>query len=347
MLDNYFTQTKILGSIAKKSMTWLESSDAIRTDLDKALAGFNELPFAIQIFGGSGDKFTTIHPWHHLFFEAEQDLDSSILLLMTGFYKDSFRSLRSFLELHTFALYNFVNGENKGFQDWLDGKAHTPKLGELLKILNEKSEDFQALNKKLGWNREVELLYRKLSGFMHTQGALHTHTSLRNSNQTVFSEVGLKTGLESLLKALRLGGMGFVVNFPMSMHPLPLFDKFAFNPPAGGFLDEGQTERIKAIFPENISSEVERICMSNEDAASLAEGVRSMPDLSEKEVVESLKNTLEQDTFSKSKKEILQMVKNGDIGKAFALIGATQRAMTRGMTGVLFNPFYGPLSKRE
>jgi len=58
--------------------------------------------------------------------------------------------------------------------------------------------------------------------------------------------------------------MGFVTNFPMSMQPLPLFDKFAFHPPVGGFLNEGQVERIKAIFPEGVYKELVEICVSND-----------------------------------------------------------------------------------
>lgn len=340
MLDNYFNQTKILESTAEKSIFWLKSNEAVYNDIDKALGGFNELQFAIPIFGGSGDKFSTIQPWHHIFFEAEQDLDSAILLLLTGFYKDSFRSIRSFLELHVFALYNFVDEDNNDFQDWLHGKKHTPRLGDLIKTLNKKSEAINILNQKLGWDNEVELLYRELSGFMHTRGASHTHTSLRSSNQTVFSETGIKAGTSLLLKAIRLAGMGSAVSFPMSFQSLPLFDKFAFSQPAGGFLDEGQVKNIKAMFPDNTSREILEICLSDDNATSLAEEVKSMPDLTKEEVFNSFKQTLESEEFKNSKEEILQMIKNDELGRAFSLVLCMQRAMMRSINGILFNPFY-------
>ncbi len=343
MFDNYFKQTKTLGSTADKSMSWLESHSTIRKNIDKTLSGFNELPFAIPIFGGSGDKYTEIHPWHHLFFEAEQDLDSAILLLLTGFYKDSFRSLRSFLELHIFALYHFVNNDNNNFQDWLEGKNQTPKLHVLLQTLNDNSKGFRALNEKLKWNNEVKLLYKELSGFMHTQGALHTHTSLRSSNQTVFSDIGLKTGTSLLLRSIRLASMGFVINFPMSIQPLPLFQKFAFNPPAGGFLDNDQVKRIRDMFLYEVSNSLSEICLSDEDANSLAKGVKSMSDLTETEIFESFKNTLESEEFAKNRGDILQMIKENKINEAFAYVQAMQRAMMRGINMVLYNPFYKPL----
>ena len=340
MLNNYLKQTKGFESTVEKSKTWLESHGSIKNDIDKALGGLNQLSFAIPIFGGSGDEFKTIQPWHHIFFEADQDLDSAILLMMMGFYKDSFRSLRSFLELNIFALYNFVNEDKENFQKWLNGKDHTPGVGDMLQKLGEKSPGFKMLEEKLDWNKEVKSLYKELSGFMHTQGALHTHTSLRNSNVTSFSETGMQTGTELLLRTIRLTALGFVVNFTMSFQALPLFEKFAFSPPAGGFLDEGQVGSVKSIFPDDVSKKVSVICLANVDANSLADGVMSMPNQTEEEIIESLKRTLESDEFKNSKEEILQMIKDGEYGKAIAFVTATQRAMMRAMTGILFNPFY-------
>jgi hypothetical protein len=340
MLNNYFTQIKGFESTVEKSKSWLEAQSVIKSDLDKALGGLNQLSFAIPTFGGSGDKFKTIEPWHHIFFEAEQDLDSAILLLLMGFYKDSIRSLRSYLELNIFALYNFINEDNTNFQEWLSGKIHTPGVGHLLQKLNENSLKFRTLNEKLNWNTEVKLLYKELSGFMHTQGALHTHTSLRNTNTTSFSETGIQISTELVLRTIRLSAMGFVINFPMSFHALPLFEKFAFSPPTGGFLDEGQVESVKSIFADEISKKLAVICLADEDANSLADGVRSMPDQTEEEIFESLKSTLDSEEFSGNKKEILQMIKEGEYGKAIAFVTAMQRAMVRAINSILFNPFY-------
>jgi hypothetical protein len=340
MLDNYLKQTKSFESTVEKSKIWLESHGSIRNDIDKAFGGLNQLSFAIPIFGGSGDEFKTIQPWHHIFFEADQDLDSAILLMMMGFYKDSFRSLRSFLELNIFALYNFVNEDKVYFQKWLNGKDHTPGVSEMLQKLSEKSLDIKILDEKLDWNKEVKSLYKDLSGFMHTQGALHTHTSLRNSNTTSFSETGIRTGTELLLRVIRLTAMGFAVNFPMSFHALPLFEKFAFSPPAGGFLDNDQVESVKSIFSNEVSKKVSAICLANEDANSLADGVRSMHDQTEEEILESLKRTLKSDEFKNSREDIIMMIKDGQYDKAFVMVIATQRAVIRAINGILFNPFY-------
>jgi hypothetical protein len=344
LLDNYLKQIGALSHTAGKSAAWLKAHEKISSDLNKALSGFNDLVFAIPIFGGSADKYTDIQPWHHIFFEAEQDLDSSIILLLTGFYKDSFRSMRSFLELYILALYYFVNEDKNSFKNWLQGKTDTPRFSELLRTLSEKNKKIKTLNQNLKWNTEVRSLYKELSGFMHTGGALRTHTSLRNSNMTSFSEIGIETGVEFLLKVIRLTGMVFVVNFPMSFQPLPLFDKFAFNQPAGGFLEDDQVDRIKAIFQDDILKELSAIPLSDDDSISLADCVRSMPDLSEQEIFDSLMKTLESDPFTNSKERIFKMISDNKFEEAFTYVRAIQRAMMRTMTMVLFNPFHDELS---
>lgn len=346
-LNFYLKQAQALGATAEKSMSWFDSHEMIRDDLDRAFCGYNELPSAIPIFGGSGDKFTMVEPWHHIFYEAEQDLDSAILLLLMGFYKDSFRSIRSFLELNVFAFYHFINKDEGDFEKWISGQARTPELAILLKALNEKNDSFRALNELLKWNEQLGVLYVELSGFVHTRGALHTHTSLKNSNQVVFSETGMQIGSSLLLRAVRLAGMGFAVNFPMSFQALPRFDKFAFNGPAGGFLSEDQVKRISAIFPESVAKVISEICLSNKEASSLADGIRSMPDLTEQEVFESFNKTLQSKEFSEIRNEILKMMERGEINKAFSLMEAAQRAQMRAITGVLFNPFYGEMAKTE
>lgn len=151
----------------------------------------------------------------------------------------------------------------------------------------------------------------------------------------------MQKGAELVLRSIRLATMGFTVNFPMALHPLPLFEKFAFSPPAGGFLDESQVESVVAIFPDEVSKILSEICLSDEDASSLAEGVRSMPDQTEEEIFESLKRTLEGDEFKNSKEDIIKMIKDGEYDKATAFVTAMQRAMMRAINGILYNPFYG------
>lgn len=150
----------------------------------------------------------------------------------------------------------------------------------------------------------------------------------------------MRSGVDSLLMAVRLVGMGFAVSFPMSFHPLPLFEKFAFSQPCGGFLDEGQVERVRRIFPNTVSQELERICLADDEAQSLAAGVTSMPDLSEEQVVQSLLLALEDIESVEFKRKIIFMVQDSQFGEACALLLAMQRATVRAITSITFNPFH-------
>lgn len=339
-IDNYFSQINGLNETSNKSREWIKNNQDDCIEINVILRGFSELLFAIPIFGESGDKYVNMHPWHHLFFEAEQDLDAAILLLMLGFYKDSFRSLRSFLELYIFGLYNFISGDEKSFQIWLHGETGTPKFGQLVEALLKKSAYFKLIDKQIDWSKKIKSSYKELSGFIHTRGAFYTNTAIRNSNLTCFSETGIKTGIKNLVEVIRLVSMGFVVNFPMSFYGLPLFEKFAFSPPVGGFLEEDQVERIKSIFPEDVLEKLSKICFSNEDARSLAEGVRSMRDLSAEEIYTSFNKTLESDLFKNNKKEILQLMDGERTVEAFTIMQAINRASIRALTSALFNPFH-------
>lgn len=284
-IDSYLKQAKELSAVTGQSETWLIDNRETRARLNSVLVGFDEIPAAIPVFFGVGGKLTQVPPWHQLFFEAIQDLDSALLLLLMGFYKDSHRSLRSFIELHTFGVHQSMSEDEKYFRDWLQGEVRTPQFYNMINAVSKKSIRIQAINEKFNWSVELISLYKKLFGFIHTRGAFHTHTFLRHSNVTSFSELGMRSGVDSLLMAVRLVGMGFAVSFPMSFHPLPLFEKFAFSQPCGGFLDEGQVERVRRIFPNTVSQELERICLADDEAQSLAAGVTSMPDLSEEQVV--------------------------------------------------------------
>lgn len=263
-----------------------------------------------------------------------------------GFYKDSFRAMRSFLELTLFALSNFIEEDRDYFNEWLAGRKATPRLGDLLKRISA-NDGVRELNEKLGWEAEVATLYHELSGYIHTRGTPHTNTSLRPSNMTVFSETGMSKGVTLLLKTMRRSAESFVAVFPMALQPLPLVEKFAFSPPAGGFLDDGQVNDIRSIFEKPSLEVLTKICLSDQEVISLTEWVRMRPDVSEEEFRVSMIQTLESNEFASSKEVIIGLIKKGEIDQAVGLIIATQRAMMRCITSILYNPFHSTSSKSD
>lgn len=343
LLNDYLSQAKGMDEVVAKSRIWLDAHKELRLRIDDARGGINEMEFAIPIFFGKAEEeLTMVRPWHHLIFEAEQDLDSACLLLVMGFYKDSFRAMRSFMELMIFALSSFIEEDRQYFSEWLAGKRSTPKFGDLIKKVSH-NDNIKQLNRKLRWDVEITNLYYQLSGYMHTRGSQHTNTSLRTSNKTVFSETGISRGMSLLLATMRYTAEGFVAIFPMALQPLPLLEKFAFNPPVGGFLDEGQVSRVGDIFESPALDVLNKIRLSDPEVASLTGWVTSQPDLADTEFFERIMRTLESQEFSSSKEMILGLIKAEKIGQAIACINAMQRAIIRATNEAIFNPFYADL----
>ncbi len=346
-LESYLSQAKNNSEIATKSGEWLSRHKNIQHEINRVRNGISQLQFVIPIFGAAeGKEFVTVHPWHHLVLEAEQDLNSAFLLLLMGFYKDGFRAMRSFLELTLFALANFVEEDQEYFKGWLAGKRGTPKFADLVKKVSLKN-GFEKLNEKLEWDTNVTDLYNELSGYIHTRGARHTNSSLRNSNTISFSESGMSQGMTLLLSTMKHAAEAFVVVFPMALQSIPLLQKFAFGGPVGGFLDEDQVESVKGIFEETVLDVLVQVSQSDSETVSLAESIRSMPDLSEEEIAESMKRTLESEYFASCKEMVINLLKQDKVGEAIAHTQAIQRAMMHGLTSVLFNPFHAALVNSE
>jgi hypothetical protein len=335
----YVSQSKGLYGIVTKSEEWLDKHKATQSDIKNARNGIDQMLFAIPtFFAPIGKELTTIQPWHQLIFEAGQELDSAFMLLFNGFYKDSFRAMRSFLELMLFSLSNFTEEDKVYFSEWLAGKKSTPKLAKLLDSISVK-EGIKELNKRLNWKDDVLALHYELSGYIHTRGARHTNTSLRNSNLVEFSEMGLERGVDLLLRTMRRSAEAFVAVFPMALRPLPLLDKFAFNPPVGGFLDGGQVDGVKAIFEKRALDVLFGVVAADVDATSMVEWVMSRPDVSEEEFAKSMRETLFSEGYEGLSDNILDLIRKGEIELAVSTLVAAQRALSQAFAAAL-NPFH-------
>lgn len=347
--DGYINQVEGLSGVSQASRAWLLKNEERSASLDRALRGFDQLLFAIPQFSDVGGAYRDVPPWYHVFTEASQELDSAVMLLLMGFYKDSYRSLRSFVELYVFGMPIYVKDNDDMFQGWLRGKVRTPPFATLPDTMCSNSEAVQNLTSTLCWKADAQALYTMLSGYIHTRGAAHTHAALKQGNIASFNEVGLRTGVDALLKSIRNIGMAFAVCFPMSFFPLPLRRKFGFSPPVGGFLDEGEVRSIRDMFAIDTAEKIESICQSDEQAASLANSILSLPDKSDLEIFESLRDSLDTEPLSGMRDRIMEMLKQDDYETAFATVHAAQRATIRSISFLLFNPFlaYTPSEKES
>ena len=77
-----------------------------------------------------------------------------------------------------------------------------------------------------------------------------------------------------------------VLKYPVALQYTPMFDKFGFNPPAGGFLEPGQAEQVSVLFSSEEWALLKSMSDSDENAISLAEWVNAHPDIPEEVVTE-------------------------------------------------------------
>ncbi|MFA6896862.1 MAG: hypothetical protein WCQ96_01095 [Patescibacteria group bacterium] len=323
MIDSNFTyNTKALSSCAKESSKWLSTHKDLHNKLNSSLLGFSEEQFVVPLI--LDNKYGFLPPWSYCLHEAGQELNSAITLVLSGMYKESFRSLRSFVELNLMSIYYFTNEDIESFLRWISGDERTPTRKFLVDYLLKNNPKIALLESQLLWSQRIGEFYNSLSVYVHTQGSSGSFRSLRNSNTITFSQRGLELGIKSIIEAIQLVSEAFVANFPMALQPLPLFEKFAFSPPAGDFLDEFQVEHVNKIFPARYRKILKNMSDNNDKVKFHIDWVLSMSNLSQEETMQSLEKTL--DSFPEQREEVHALIKEGKTELAFALTTAIQRS---------------------
>lgn len=337
---NFAYNAKALNSCSEQSLKWLEAHKGVGKKLNGLFLGFSEERFAIPSI--INDKYGFLAPWNYCLHEAEQELNSAMTLVIAGMYKESFRSLRSFIELSLMGLYYFTSEDLDGFHAWLSGDKGTPTRKFLVDYLVKNNQRISLFEAQTQWGQRIGNFYSTLSTYVHTQGASGSFRSLKDSNMIVFSQRGLDLGVKSVMQSIQLVSEAFVANFPMALQPLPLFKKFAFSIPAGGFLDEWQVNQVAKTLSPRYRKILQDISDSNHEVKSSVDWVMSKSDLTPEEVMKSLEIVL--DSFPDKRKEIYVMMSEGKIDLAFSILGAMQKAFLTASAPLLNEHFLGILS---
>lgn len=334
-------KTSSLRACLQTSTDWIKGHPEEEKRLDVALAGFSQERLAIPAII---KEYGFIAPWNYLFHEADQELDSVTGLLFVGMYKESFRSLRSFIEMMLLGLYYFNNEDLDDFKKWLSGEKNTPTRKFLSGFLIKTNPRIEKLNTATKWGERLGTFYNSLSKFVHTQGVGGSYKSLRNSNMLTFDEKSFRAVISALIESVELISEAFVLQFPMALYPVPFFEKFAFSGPAGGFMEEGDVELIKKLFPSDRYKLLKQIGYDEEVKTQIA-WVDSQPDLTPEEVMMSLEKVL--GDFPKQRNEVYELMREGKPEVAFALLGAVQKAFLAASMAMLNEEFLGVLDGKK
>lgn len=326
----FLTKFKDTGEEISRNLktTWdfLEKDKEILKKLEEFISGFEELQYVIPT---ELDKHNITSPWLFLFHEADQELDSIIITLLAGMYKDSIRALRSFLELNITGFYFFTKDDLESFMKWLYGLIKTPRRKVLIDYLKNNNDNFKKLETHAYWSLRVFELYDNLDQYTHTRGKDGSFSRLRNSNKISFEGGTFKRIVFLFSDVVRLVSMGWVATFPLALQPLPLFEKFGFSGPATGFLDISQVGLIKKIFTSQDLKVLTKISDEDKKTIAIVESILSMKNLNAGELNKTLTGYLNC-LNKKERAEILSSIKTAkNNAEIVAMITARQKALIR------------------
>jgi len=280
----------------KKLGAWRDGNKKLLNYFQQAIAGWKEFQHVLYFFPADKPADHSIKsPWQFTVIEADRELSAARALAALGYYKDAFKSLRSYMELVLLGLSFSGKNEEVAFRRWfLGGEKSRPVTGNtgLVKYLL-KNSILNDTDKSSSWAEDIKEQYKLLSKFVHGQGKQFSNLWLWQKANPQFNEDAWCEWIEQAVKTIRLVSVAVIGYFPRSWLPVSFFEKFGFDGPASIYLDYEQVEVIKGIFRN--SKYIEEIGKSiGNDVELLKEisGIERMQDLNETEILESLQRFL-------------------------------------------------------
>lgn len=218
--------------------------------------------------------------------EAHQELGRSIALVRIGYYQHAMMGLRWVLELGCLSVYwdRFDNAARE-IKSWLRSQESTPfkrqVVAGLLKVPNIRAYAAQA-----PFESDFNDVYGELSRYTHVMGVRYSSHAAYSGGVIQFSEKAFRRWAALRRRVTKLVATVHLLKYPVGLQYTPMFDKFGLNPPAGGFLEPGQTEQVASIFSQSEWSLLRAISDADPSAVSAAEWVNSRENISEEEVLE-------------------------------------------------------------
>lgn len=220
--------------------------------------------------------------------EAHQQLEASVHLALMGFYQNSFQALRSVIELGIFGLYiTFEDKEHEEVRGWFCSEERTPRPRTILPRFS-RLPGFTNFEKQFELTKRIYDIYENLHKFVHTRGYPYSQQGLNRANINNFSETSLVSFSTVMAQVSSDLVVLAIIRYPIGMQPLPMQEKYGFNGPMGGLLEEDQVLALKAVMSEKEKTFLQKLSDENSTVKQIREGIASMPDISEKEYQEQV-----------------------------------------------------------
>lgn len=287
-----FTGVVLPQVMATQQHTW----DYLKEHQPETLAGIDNAYscYFVLLTLPTGLRFKSRHyyPYNLPFYEALEELESSLLLAFSGHYKTAIQHLRFMLELAFFGLYCCKPVDESWLQKWLLGQQRTPSIKYILNELG-KDQHIRALNSTVGIDlrRKCYEVYDSLSAYVHTRGESVISANMRGANFPMLNPEALGIWASFLQSIIRVIAFGMVGRFTWALQGLPLFEKFGFaDTPRGGFLEPFEVEAIERVFDVDTTGRLRLYSdrYYTEELRIDHEGIRQTPNLTLEELKASL-----------------------------------------------------------
>lgn len=269
-------------SVYDESQEYLNEHPDLRNQIAAHLWAYNEVG---DLVPQTLPKFASGHFFPYV--ESHYELESSFELCKQGFYRHSFFALRSVLELAVLGLYYDKNDQAEmDIQKWLRSAEDTPRFNKLLSRLFE-SKRFRGFDEQFHLRDEVRELYSGrdgLSDHVHVRGYYFSSRVHFLGNANCFNESSLGQYAAFMKEAVEVITTMMLLKYPIGMQSLPLFDKYGFNPPAGGFLDGDSQPIVVAVLDKGVKEALQRISDNDPDVKETVRYILALPNLTEEEL---------------------------------------------------------------
>ena len=169
----------------------------------------------------------------------------------------------------------------KEIRSWFISNNSTPHFKQTLDKLLQ-LPNFTIFSTKRPIRKEARQLYEELSDFVHIKGYRYSSTGQSKSNFNTFGEQAFLRNIRLLKQIVHCCIKLVLLKYPIGVQELPLWEKFGFDIPVGGFLQS--PDDVLRVLPSSDVRLLKEISNNDSYVQKISEAIHNMPDLTEEEI---------------------------------------------------------------
>jgi hypothetical protein len=264
--------------VYKSSQKYLDEKSEIGSELSELAWAYTSIGKTIpktEQNSFSGHCF----PWY----ESYDEIEVSYNLCMLGYYKQSMTSLRSSFELGFLSIYwNLNDYGHDAIKSWLRSQKNTPMFKDIWKKLEKHPNFFNYQEQHDIKQRLLDLGY--LHDYVHGKGYKFSNRIHPFIFGQAFESIGFDKWFKAYKEVVEVLCILHLIKYPIGVVRFDYSTKFGVDIPDFGGLTEFEIDRLEKIIGHNAFQSIQAIAESDSTVQDLLSWIKSLPDLSEKQV---------------------------------------------------------------